>query len=59
MKRDTAPPPEWNCGVRLSLIKKSGAAFEDRFELSMDGTIEHWGQSYLFTSPITDRKSVV
>ncbi|MDR3354030.1 MAG: DUF177 domain-containing protein [Synergistaceae bacterium] len=53
MKRYTAPPPEWNCGVRLSLIKKSGVTFEDRFELPMDGTIEHWGQLYTFTSPIT------
>ncbi|MDR1483037.1 MAG: DUF177 domain-containing protein [Synergistaceae bacterium] len=53
MKRYTAPPMEWSCGVLLSLIKKSGVTFEEEFELSMDGSIEYWGQSYEFSSPIT------
>jgi uncharacterized protein len=52
MKRYTAPPTEWNYGVLLSLIKKSGVTFEDRFELPMGGSVEYWGQSYEFSSPV-------
>ncbi|MDR1884921.1 MAG: DUF177 domain-containing protein [Synergistaceae bacterium] len=53
MKKYAAPPPEWDCRILLSLVRRSGAPYEDSFELPMDGAVEHWGQTYVFASPVT------
>jgi uncharacterized protein len=55
MKRYTAPPSGWDCGVSLSRIRKTGESHEEKFELSAEGSVEHWGQSYVFTAPVTAR----
>lgn len=53
MKKITAPPPEWECGIRISLIPKNGEPCVESFELPVDGAIEHWGQAYSFRGPVS------
>lgn len=53
MKSITAPPAEWGCGIRISLIPKSGEPYRESFELPAPGAIEHWGQRYTFRSPVS------
>jgi uncharacterized protein len=47
-----APPPHWDCGVMLSKIHANGDICEERFELALDGAIEHWGQLYTSLGPV-------
>ncbi len=52
MKKITAPPPEWVCGIRISLIPKGGEPYFESFELPADGVVEHWGQEYALCGPV-------
>lgn len=53
MGKIKAPPPEWKCGIRISQIPKNGEPRVERFTLPMVGAVEHWGQAYTFSGPVS------
>ncbi|MDR3332994.1 MAG: DUF177 domain-containing protein [Synergistaceae bacterium] len=53
MKVYVEPPPEWDCGILSSRIRRNGELYEETFELPMNGSIDHWGQLYAPASPVT------
>jgi len=48
----TAPHPEWECAIRVSLIPSGGEPYLESFELPAPDPVEHWGQTYAFRGPI-------
>jgi uncharacterized protein len=46
MRIHSVLPPEWDCKVRISLIRGSGEPYAETFDLPLDGAVEHWGQLY-------------
>ena len=45
-------PAEWNCGIIISDIRKSGEPRIENFELELEGAVEYWGQRYAASSPL-------
>ena len=55
MKKLLEPPAEWDCGIIIADIRKSGEPRIENFELDLDGTVEYWGQNYAPSSPLRAR----
>lgn len=53
MNRYTAPPSEWDCGILISSIPKDGELFNESFELPLNGIVDHWGQDYKSSAPLS------
>jgi len=51
-KKLVEPPAEWDCGIIISDIRKSGEPRVEKIELKLGGTVEYWGQSYAPSSPL-------
>ena len=52
MKKIIEHPAEWDCGIFISDIRKSGEPHVCNFELTLDGAVEYWGQDYASSSPL-------
>ena len=52
MKKLVKHPAEWDCGIIISDIRKSGEPSIENFELTLDGAVEYWGQLYAASSPL-------
>ena len=52
MTKLTEPPAEWDCGIYISDIHKSGEPRIEKFELGLNGAVEYWGQDYVPSGPL-------
>ena len=52
MKRYTEPPSEWDCAILIANIPRDGEPLNESFELPIEGSVDHWGQSYEASAPL-------
>ena len=52
MTKLVEPPADWDCGIIISDIRRSGEPHTRKFEATLDGAVEYWGQDYTPSGPL-------